>query len=828
MSGPLLLTPVDPQLRLEVPLAPVPQVEEVPSEPLDSVGSVDVVEEARTSAFDIAPDLRAFGPILHANREACAASRAFVDRVRASAVGRLHDNANRLFAAEARVATYTDGDWAEVTANAELDRALEAYHVKLVTEAAQQRAAASQLGSVRVGGFDPATRARSAALFKEAEELDAIALEVRAARAALHQVDPVAAVLARHPEVDDAPSAERARIAAREFGLIRGRMLEVEVELSTGALDPLDLTVVVADRLQHESVAARAEARDPEAQAILSSLRGHARLETLTQAGAMVAVGGLSFAGMLLGGGVALVGGVAGAADGVRGWTEAARLNRAASADEAGGAALVDGDAARKTYALATASLLLTALDVAQVAGTLRAMQVRNLYGAAEALEGVSAHHVRKLDQWVRQRVKGDVEGAARTREGLERALGPERWAKVAAPFEQVIGDLSAARVARLREGLGVKTFTRLGARFGGEKVFKWVNAHGAPRVRSFAEALPPSDAAALLEGLDARTLARLDPLPPAHVHELAGRLGLDGLRTAARDLDGASLRALDEAFGADLGRVLKVVGPEDWADPAVIGALASRDRAAVLEALGRGTRPKTLATVVQNAERHLQQARLHARPDNPIRPDLDLADDMLDYLRTQRPEEAEAAARMLEAELLDDGHAILRHGPQISDAAIVERLRTGVAADGTQGMGHWASTRFRSFRVMERSREAAWKGLMEVEKVDPRFGPGVGGNPLDGEFTIIVEHGKEVSRGVYSAAAPTSIPHPTKSWQTVRVYGQHVDSGPAITRTQATFAWEGGRWKVVQHFPGVKDFDKTAGVYKPVAPPHVTLKESK
>lgn len=53
---------------------------------------------------------------------------------------------------------------------------------------------------------------------------------------------------------------------------------------------------------------------------------------------------------------------------------------------------------AKKGYALAKASLLLAALAVAYVAGAVRVARVRNLYGAAETFDGVSAPHIHRRD----------------------------------------------------------------------------------------------------------------------------------------------------------------------------------------------------------------------------------------------------------------------------------------------------------------------------------------------------------------------------------------------------------------------------------------------
>ncbi|CAN0580960.1 unnamed protein product, partial [Laminaria digitata] len=146
-------------------------------------------------------------------------------------------------------------------------------------------------------------------------------------------------------------------------------------------------------------------------------------------------------------------------------------------------------------------------------------------------------------------------------------------------------------------------------------------------------------------------------------------------------------------------------------------------------------------------------------------------------------------------------------HGPQVPDAALRHRLKTGTAPDGSQSAGHWAATRCRSFRVMARSREAVWDFVKRGLKIDPRFGPGVHGNPSESRSLVTVEHGRGTSRGVFSTSPPTVVPRPNSPGRAVNRYGQAIESTEYLTRPQAVAVWEDGRWQIVQHFPGVKDF---------------------
>ena len=407
---------------------------------------------------------------------------------------------------------------------------------------------------------------------------------------------------------------------------------------------------------------------------------------------------------------------------------------------------------------------------------------------------------------------------AARTHRRLTADLGADRLARVEAALGQVVKGLSSGRAQTLRHVLGEQVFSQLGARFGGDRVSAWTRAHGADRVRAFAKALPLETAATLLSDLSPTALARLEPLTATELVDLAVRVPLDLLEQTSRVLDGATLRTLADSFGDDLHPVLNAAHPTDWADPTVLRNLAGANRAAVLEVLGRATRPKTLSQVLDLAQRHVDEANLTIKVDLPRQ--------LLSYLRTQPPAEAQAAAKMLAAELKDHGHAILRHGPQVPDAALRHRLKTGTAPDGSQSAGHWAATRFRSFRVMARSREAVWDFVNRGLKIDPRFGPGVRGNPSKPPFLITVEHGRGTSRGVFSTARPTAVPRPNAPGRTLKSYGQAIDSAEYLTRTQATVVWEEARWQIKQHFPGVRDFDKPSKMYSKDA--LVTLREPK
>ena len=186
----------------------------------------------------------------------------------------------------------------------------------------------------------------------------------------------------------------------------------------------------------------------------------------------------------------------------------------------------------------------------------------------------------------------------------------------------------------------------------------------------------------------------------------------------------------------------------------------------------------------------------------------------VLRYLADQPPAEAAAAAEILAAEVADGGHAVLRHGPHITDAQLAERLRTGVTPDGVQTRGHWASTRFRSFRVMARSRKMALDVLRTRRTVDLRYPPGVNGNSHRLNHVIVIEVGKPVSRGVLGRGEGLVVPLENGPTPGYRSWPQLTSADQAVTRIQLKVSFEGGRWRVVQHFPGTATYERSIGRY--------------
>ncbi len=787
---------VDPRPAVPEPVLPPPVPGSRPS--MESPPAARVVM-AQTQTLGVAPGRTHFEGGIRQQADALRSVVAFEGRVQGAARQRLSENRVRLNTAETRLDKYGAAEWAGLRVQVQMQRDLADQEQEIVSRIAGLRAGAGQLASTLVGGGGPQVKAWGRAMAAQADNLEVLLTEVRAHRMGLQQINPVAAVLAQSDVEVDAPQSTLRSTVKKGLGEIRSAILRADIALQTGSWDVMDLPVFVAERVQQEGLMVKAG--DVGTQAILTSVAHHEAQALVLQVGGTLVVGGLSVAGLFLGGGVAIVGGLAGAGDAVLNLRTAARMDQFGLAGGAGGAPLVDGSGAAEAYAMAWVDLAFSALDVVQVGSLVRGLaeghKLSKLFEAQELLTALSVGQRDKLHVWARQQATGQTKAAARSRRALQGEFG-ERFAEIERVFGQMLEGLSSGGVRALREGLGEETFIKLGAHFGGKKVQSWARNHGVAHVRSLSEALDPSTAGALLDALDPRALERLSTLDPEVLVDLGGQLGLQKLNEVAAHLDGGQLTRLQAAFGPDFERVLGVPGLEDWADPATIGRLGDASRAILRGMLDRGVRPKLAARLMELTE------GLDAVVRGPLRK----------YLSKSSPDEAVAAVEILQLEAREGGHAVARHGPHITAAQLRKRLAEGIAPDGVQGNGHWAATKFRSFRVMLRSRRAAFEGLKQVKKIDVRFGPGQGGNSAHPSYLITVEHGRPVSRGVFSAEAPVHRPKPGHGGQTFKSYHGAVDSAEYITRTQARIAWEGGGWKVVQHFPGVHRFDRDLRMY--------------
>lgn len=312
----------------------------------------------------------------------------------------------------------------------------------------------------------------------------------------------------------------------------------------------------------------------------------------------------------------------------------------------------------------------------------------------------------------------------------------------------------------------------------------------------------------ALMLGLGAGTmLAREAKAAGLSAEQVLGALdearSLPGVGRAAR-VDAAIAERLTEVFGSDAKEMLARASRADLrelAEPSRLARLAElgeAERRSVLALVGRGVSPRVVDEVLELADR-LQPGT---------------GGQVLRYLAGQPAAEVRAAQSMLRLEVEHQGHAVLRHGPHLDRGVLEARLRTGVASDGVVSPAP-ASTRFRSFRMMQRAYEDARETARTALGVDLKKGPGPGGKAPEKTYEVVIEYGKPISRGYLKAGMSRSlqIETPTGS-KTVKVWSAVRPSDELVTRTRATFKWDGTRWRVVQLFPDATKLDSATGRY--------------
>jgi hypothetical protein len=293
--------------------------------------------------------------------------------------------------------------------------------------------------------------------------------------------------------------------------------------------------------------------------------------------------------------------------------------------------------------------------------------------------------------------------------------------------------------------------------------------------------------------------LAReLAALGPEHVGRITQELG-GSLVRRLRDR-GASVPQID-ALARSLGgegtqRALAALATHDellaFCRFAELDGPAARRLADAL-----ATTPRTMATLVVA----LDAARLRTMVERAtgLGVDLQRLPAMVEHIGAQRvdsllartPDEFRAAAEAARLEAMDGAHSLARHGPDIDDADLQTRIRTGTAPDGHVS-GTRNSTRFGSYRDYLETRQAA------LDSFQREHGIGID-QPLPGGETraqVVLDAGHPVGEG-FRGRQGTSLPGlPKDRWSA----DDPMTPAPAFTKT--SLRWNGRRWKVMQHFP--------------------------
>ena len=187
-----------------------------------------------------------------------------------------------------------------------------------------------------------------------------------------------------------------------------------------------------------------------------------------------------------------------------------------------------------------------------------------------------------------------------------------------------------------------------------------------------------------------------------------------------------------------------------------------------------------------------------------------DLGSKNIQEIVKQTDDEIAAAIRAIELERVDSGHSIARHGPQIKDNVLEDRVTTGYAADGVFSPTA-ASTRFTNYETFSKSRDVALKEIEKTFSIDLSKPPKPGDDP---SRTIVIEFDKAIDDGfVGDPNTVQKIQHPKKPKKKAKVYGS-TDAIQGVTRTRTTVRWDGNTWKVVQHIPWATDWDNATKTY--------------
>jgi hypothetical protein len=194
------------------------------------------------------------------------------------------------------------------------------------------------------------------------------------------------------------------------------------------------------------------------------------------------------------------------------------------------------------------------------------------------------------------------------------------------------------------------------------------------------------------------------------------------------------------------------------------------------------------------------------------LAPNLPLGQDIARYLATLDPalatREIGFAQRALEAEILDGGHSILRHGPQVSDEALKARLTTGVAPDGLKSPAAH-STKFNTFEEWWVTRERAFVKASEI--VDLSSPPAAA--DLAGAVAKASKTGSSTIEFALSRFSADHFDLPRWAGFSTTMIGRAKPIS-LLFRSETKIVWLGskhspasGRWAVVQHFPTADGF---------------------
>ncbi|WP_263452349.1 PKD domain-containing protein [Hyalangium gracile] len=164
------------------------------------------------------------------------------------------------------------------------------------------------------------------------------------------------------------------------------------------------------------------------------------------------------------------------------------------------------------------------------------------------------------------------------------------------------------------------------------------------------------------------------------------------------------------------------------------------------------------------------------------------------------------------ELERLDSGHSLDRHGPDVTDALLERRLKTGIAPDGKYSSAP-ASTRFSSYDDWLKTRDDALRAIEKREGISLERPPGPG-EPT--KHSINLDHKRPIDEGFVGSGTKTKITDPATG-KKHNIYS-NTDPVSGITGTKTSVEWNPAtnRWDVKQHFPDGAKWDNVTKTYGP------------
>ena len=159
----------------------------------------------------------------------------------------------------------------------------------------------------------------------------------------------------------------------------------------------------------------------------------------------------------------------------------------------------------------------------------------------------------------------------------------------------------------------------------------------------------------------------------------------------------------------------------------------------------------------------------------------------------------------------IKDKHSLNRHGPHVSETALENRVKTGVAPDGVFSPAP-AATKFSSYEDWKQTLIAALKNISQKYGVD--FSKPPEPDELD-EYQIVVDHGRAIDEGFIGTGSKIKLSDPSNPCKEFNAY-KYTIRVDGLTRTRTTIRWSflNNFWELGQHFPESKDWDQESQSY--------------